>query len=139
MNTEIIQAAWNDMAGRRLEFVEAFYDRLFERYPHYRGLFPERMDAQHERMVEMVGALAQFADHIHLLQPYLCNVGFQHRRTGIHADDVDNFKNTFLDTLAVFPTVSDGDAQRRAWQEAFEEVIIPLFDEGLERGRRDQV
>ena len=135
MNTEIIKTSWNALAGRRLEFIEAFYHRLFERYPRYRELFPEKMDAQHERMIEMIGALAQFADHIPPLEPYLSNVGFQHRRTGIHADDVENFKQTFLETLAEFPMEIDPDARQRAWQEAFDEVIIPLFDQGLERGR----
>ncbi len=134
MNTEIIKTSWNALAGRRLEFIEAFYDRLFERYPRYRELFPEKMGAQHERMIEMIGALAQFADHIPPLEPYLSNVGFQHRRTGIRADDVENFKRTFLETLAGFPMEIDPDARQRAWQEAFDEVIIPLFDQGLERG-----
>ena len=123
------------MAGRRLEFIEAFYTRLFERYPQYRAMFPEHMGAQRERMIEMFGTLAQLADHVTLLQPYLSNVGFQHRHTGIHAVDVENFKNTFLDTLADFPTTSDAESQRRAWLDAFDEVIVPLFDEGLERGR----
>jgi hemoglobin-like flavoprotein len=135
VDTETIKTSWNDMAGRRLEFIEAFYGQLFERYPQYRGLFPEHMSAQLERMIEMVSSLAQFADRMHLLQPYLNHVGFQHRQTEIHADDVENFKNTFVDTLAAFPTATDTDSRRRAWQEAFDEVIIPLFNEGLERGR----
>lgn len=135
MHTDIIKTSWNELAGRRLAFIEAFYDRLFERYPRYRELFPGQMDAQHERMIEMIGTLAQFVDHIPPLEPYLSNVGFQHRRTGIRAADVENFKNVFLETLAGFPTAIDPDAQRAAWQTAFDEVIIPLFDQGLERGR----
>ncbi len=135
MDTETIKASWDGMAGRRLEFVEAFYNRLFERHPHYRELFPEHMHAQLERMIEMMGTLAQFADQLPMLQPYLQNVGFQHRHTGIHADDVENFKNAFVDTLSAFSNDDNVDAQRRAWLDAFDEVIVPLFDEGLERGR----
>ena len=70
VDTEIIKTSWDGMAGRRLEFVQAFYDRLFERHPHYRELFPESMHAQLERMIEMMGTLAQFADRLPLLQPY---------------------------------------------------------------------
>lgn len=135
MDTEIIKASWDGMAGRRLEFVQAFYDQLFERHPHYREMFPESMHAQLERMIEMMGTLAQFADRLPLLQPYLENVGFQHRHTGIHAADVENFKETFVDTLSAFSSDGDAEAQRRAWLDAFDEVIVPLFDEGLERGR----
>ncbi len=131
LNTEIIKASWNAMAGQRMEFVEAFYARLFESYPQYRAMFPQDLGPQRERMIEMIGSLAQFADHVDLLQPYLGHVGFQHRRTGIRAADVENFKQVFLDTL---PAAQDATA-RQAWEEAFDEVIIPLFDEGLERGR----
>jgi len=135
VNTEIIRESWSALAGHRREFIEAFYARLFERYPQYRGLFPENMNAQLERMIEMLSSLAEFAEHAHLLEPHLRKVGFAHRKTGIHASDVENFKDTFLDTLATFAATGDADTQRRAWREAFDEVIIPLFDEGLERGR----
>ena len=62
MNTEVIKASWEDLAGRRVEFIEAFYARLFERHPQYRKLFPEQMGAQVERMIEMAGALAQLIE-----------------------------------------------------------------------------
>lgn len=135
MNSEIIRASWRELTGQRREFIDTFYTRLFERYPDYRDLFPPHMNVQLEHMIEMISTLAQFADHTHLLEPYLGKVGFAHRGTGIHADDVENFKEVFLDTLAAFSTADDVDSRCRAWREVFDDVIIPLFDEGLERGR----
>ena len=137
MDIDIVKNSWNALAGRRSQFVDQFYGRLFERYPDYRKLFPPEMGPQRERMVEMISSLALWADHMDLIEPYLENVGFAHRRTGIHTADVQNFTAVFLDTLAELHGSGWDERHASAWREVFDDVVIPMFEEGLERGRTE--
>lgn len=135
MDIEHIKATWEELAGRRVEFVGAFYKHLFERYPDYRRLFPQQLDPQLERMTEMISALALHSEHIDLIEPYLENVGFAHRATGIRTDDVQNFVTTFVDTLGEMCGDRWTPARAEAWSNVFSDIVVPLFEEGLERGR----
>lgn len=135
MTIDIIRDDWEALAGRRSLFVQQFYAAFFDRFPEYRGLFPSAIDAQMERMVEMFSSVARFADRSDFIQPYLLHVGFAHRRFGIRRADAENFKIVFIEVLG--QTLEDGwDADHEAaWNHAFDEMLLPMFDEGLERGR----
>ncbi len=132
---DIIRRDWEALAGKRMQFTHDFYERLFDRHPQYRDLFPKSMDAQMERMVEMFSSVVRFADHSDLIRPYLVNVGFAHRRMGIDAADMENFKETFLDTLAHLRKAQWSAQNDTAWRQAFDDMILPLFEQGLETGR----
>ena len=137
MNTALVRRDWEALAGRRAEFTKNFYDAFFDAFPEYRKLFPAAMDAQMERMVEMFSNLARFAEHTDLIQPYLLQIGFAHRRFGLHAEDAENFKNVFIATLADALEGSWSAEHEAAWRSAFDDILLPMFDEGLERGRRE--
>ena len=131
MNINVIQQDWNSLAGRRNEFSKAFYAALFEKFPQYRSLFPLSIDAQMERMVEMFSSLARFADHPDLIQPYLRHVGFAHRQLGIGVLDAENFKEVFIDILARELSSTWNATHESAWREAFDEMLLPMFEQGL--------
>ena len=136
MDIPAVRQTWNSLAGRRLEFIDIFYTRLFERYPQYRELFPDSMNMQKEKMVEMLSSVARFADHIDLVRTYLLEVGAAHHRTGITTTDIENFTDVFLDSLAETCGESWQPHQEAAWRQVFDDVIIPIFEEGLS-GRSD--
>lgn len=132
----IIKQDWEALAGQRVQFIDSFYERLFARHPQYQAMFPDRMDTQMEKMVEMFSSISRFADHIDMIRPYLVNVGFVHRRLGIGAEDVENFKNVFIETLGELCAPWWDEEHDAAWHQAFEDLIVPMFDEGLETGRQ---
>jgi hemoglobin-like flavoprotein len=131
MDMFAIEQTWDSLAGRRVIFVERFYSRLFESYPEYRKLFPESMNPQKEKMVEMISSIARFADHIDLIRVYLLNIGAAHRHIGISGEHIENFKEVFLDSLAETCGESWGPKHETAWRAVFDDVIIPIFEEGL--------
>jgi len=131
MDTRLISDTWDTLAGRRVEFTDNFYRSLFARDPRYRAMFPESMDAQRERMVEMWSSVARYADHIDLVRPYLLRVGFAHRPLGLSADDLHNFEEAFMEALAeVFEGSWDAEHEQ-AWREAFDDVVLPMIEEGM--------
>ena len=136
MDVTLIQKDWEALAGKRMQFVHAFYQRLFEQNPDYRALFPASLDAQMEKMVEMFSSVARFADHTDFIRPYLVSVGFAHRKFGIRLQDAHNFKKAFVETLAHLCEETWDEEHERSWTEAFDDMLLPMFDEGLETGRQ---
>jgi len=118
MHMKTLNADWEALAGQRMEFTRKFYQRLFERYPRYQELFPQELDTQMEKMVEMFSGIARFADHIDIIRPYLVEVGFAHRRLGIDAQDVENFKDVFIETLGELCAGWWNEEHEQAWHQA---------------------
>ena len=60
---------WDKLASRQIDFIRVFYHRLFEQYPEYHRLFPDKMDAQMEKMVEMISAVLRYSNDIPHIRP----------------------------------------------------------------------
>ena len=131
MNQAALVEVWNEMAGHRLELVDAFYERLFELYPEYRPLFPTNMDHQMEKMVEMIGAVVRFSNNTDLIRDYLNQVGKAHELLHLTRQDLQNFKNVFVEAAAVACPQIWRDEHRQALTKTFDELIIPVMEESL--------
>lgn len=133
MDVEIplIAESWAALAGQRVELVRAFYERLFERFPKYRAMFPEKLDPQADRMVEMFSTVARYADHVDFVRPYLLEVSYAHRHLGLHEEDLRNFEDVFIETLAEKGAAFWTEEYTAAWREAFDDMIVPILAERL--------
>jgi len=131
MNTQIIAATWDALSPRQTEFVEAFYQRFFERFPAYRALFPHKLDAKHlEKMVQTMALMANLSDDRSVIAPHMHKVGAAHKPYDLKMRDLGNFKAVFLETLGEHlgdRWVADAE---QAWGDAFDQVLIPLMREG---------
>ncbi|MDH3637059.1 MAG: globin domain-containing protein [Gammaproteobacteria bacterium] len=130
--TEKVSHIWEVLAGKRQALVEAFYTRLFQEYPHYRQLFPEEMDGQMEKMVDMMSAVARFSDHIDMIRPYLIRVAYVHKDLDIGERDLENFRTVLLESIAEFCPGDWDDETEVSFNHAFDDTIIPIFREGME-------
>ena len=134
MNTELIAQTWQALDGRQVQFIEAFYQRFFERFPGYRRLFPRELRAAHfEKMVQTVALLANLADDRDDIAPHLRKLGSAHRPFDLAPRDFGNFKAVFIEVLAPCAGSQWTKLAEQAWSEAFDEVLIPLMREGVER------
>lgn len=130
--SEKVSRIWDALAGQRRSLVRVFYTRLFQEYPHYRGLFPEAMDEQMEKMVDMMGAVARFSDHIDVIRPYLLRVAYAHKDLNIEEEDLENFRTVLLQSIADFCPNEWDEETEASFNEAFDDTIIPIFREGME-------
>ena len=54
------------------DFVEAFYQRFFERFPDYRPLFPLELNPRHlEKMVQTMALVANLSDERSSIAPHM--------------------------------------------------------------------
>ncbi|MEJ2175004.1 MAG: globin [bacterium] len=134
MKTELIADTWEALGANQRDFVEAFYRRFFERFPDYRPLFPLELNPQHlEKMVQTMAMVANLSDDRSSIAPHMRRVGQAHKAYGLSARDFDNFKRTFLELLGERLGRQWSAEAEKAWNDAFEAVLVPLMREGLAR------
>jgi len=130
MNTQIIAATWDALSPRQTDFVEAFYQRFFERFPAYRALFPHKLDAKHlEKMVQTMALMANLSDDRSVIAPHMHKVGAAHKAYDLKMRDLANFKAVFLETLGEHLGDRWIPDAEQAWGDAFDQVLIPLMRE----------
>lgn len=132
MNTELIEETWQLLGDRREQFVEEFYQRFFERFPGYRKLFPRKLQvADIEKMLFTAALLADLADDRTDIAPRLRKLGAAHKPFALDGHDLGNFKEVFLEVLAPQLGAQWTPAAEKAWNEAFDDVVIPMMRRGL--------
>ena len=130
MNTELIAETWNAIEDP-MAFVESFYARFFERFPGYRALFPKQLDPGHlEKMVQTMALVARMSEDRGLIAPHVHKLGASHKPYALGPKDLANFKTVFVEMLSLRLGSAWSPAAAKAWDQAFEEVIIPLMREG---------
>ncbi len=135
MKTELIAETWDALGEEQHAFVEVFYQRFFERFPDYRPLFPLELNPRHlEKMVQTMALVANLSDDRGGIAPHMHKVGQAHKAYGLTARDFDNFKRTFLELLGERLGGRWSTEAAKAWNDAFDAVLLPLMREGLERG-----
>lgn len=134
MKTELIAETWEALGADQRDFVEAFYRRFFERFPDYRPLFPLELNPQHlEKMVRTMALVANLSDDRSSIAPHMHRVGQAHKAYDLSARDFDNFKRTFLELLGERLGRQWSAEAEKAWNDAFDAVLVPLMREGLAR------
>lgn len=137
MNTILIAQTWAALGPRHQQFIEDFYTRFFERFPAYRKLFPAEL--RHEHLAKMVGTialLADLADDQPDIAPRLRRLGEAHEPFDLKPRDYQNFKEVFLEVLARDLGAGWTPGAAKAWEEAFDRVLIPALRARSARGAR---
>lgn len=94
--------------------TQDFYDRLFERAPELRTMFPSDMSAQSDKLFDMVLVLVQSLDHLQMLVTEIEALGVRHLEYGVTEDQYALVSEVLLDTLQHH--VADWcEADRKAW------------------------
>jgi len=130
VNTELIAETWGAVEDP-MAFVESFYARFFARFPGYRPLFPQRLDPAHlEKMVQTMALVARMSEDRRAIAPHVHKLGAAHKPYALKPKDLANFKAVFLETLGSHLGAAWSPAAAQAWEQAFDEVILPLMREG---------
>ncbi len=128
MDTELIALTWRTLGNRQARFIADFYDLFFARYPRYRPLFPHEFgQTDLDKMAQRVALLAELADDSADITPHLRRLAAAHRPLALERADFDNFRSVFVEALADALGPAWSAAAARAWEQAFDEVLIPAM------------
>ncbi len=131
MNTEIIGQSWDKLAGKHQEVVTTFYQRFFQEYPDYKHIFPESLDRQMKKMVETMALVARVSEDTEIAHPHLSKMGEKHTKYQLSKQDLQNFKNVFLQVLGEYCGDDWAGECQQSWTEVFDKHVIPYMMQGL--------
>ena len=135
MNTERISQHWHGIGPEKANLVGAFYQRLFERHPRLRPLFPDSIDHQMEKMLETLALVAEHSDIPNTVHPRLVRVGAAHQRYDLTEADFNDFIDVLIETIAEFNPDQWCDECGNAWRDALRQVVLPAVREGMQQSR----
>ena len=92
-----------------------FYERLFESSPEIRTMFTGDMEAQGERLMDMIGAAIAGLDDLEALIPILQQLGIRHKNYGVQVSHYAAVAEALLWTLEQGLTDAFTPEVRNAW------------------------
>ncbi|MEV7326328.1 globin domain-containing protein [Streptomyces sp. NPDC093970] len=110
------------------EVTRYFYSHLFLLAPEVRPMFPVVMDAQRDRLLAALGRIAAQAGEPEKLNPYLQQLGRDHRRFDVVVQHYEAVGQSLLATLAHFLGEDWTPELERQWAEAYMAVAQTMVE-----------
>lgn len=82
---KLIQESWST-AVTVPNAMGLFYQKLFEIKPEVRGLFPENLEKQQEKLAYMLGYVVQNLDRLGDLEQSIADLGRSHAKSNVKAE-----------------------------------------------------
>jgi hemoglobin-like flavoprotein len=121
---------------------ETFYKRLFEVAPELRPLFPENMDGQHAKLINVLGAVTSNLYMISLpvttlqeaeaFMPQVRALGRRHASYGVTDAHFEALKDVLIWTLRQYCGESFDDETEEAWLAIFD-LLSRVMMEGMKK------
>jgi hemoglobin-like flavoprotein len=99
-----------------------FYQRFFELAPDARRLFPDGMERQHLKLMDMIAAIVGALDQRELFQSIIVDTGRQHARFGVTAAHFVAFGDALIWSLEQQFGAAFTPELREAWKTLYETV-----------------
>ena len=103
---------------------EAFYTRLFEKYPSVRPLFPDKMEAQASKLMAAVGWVVANVEHPATFKPYVEEMAIRHLEYGTLEPHYDAVGETLVEVMETHLRAEGDFSQemKEAWIEAYDAI-----------------
>jgi hemoglobin-like flavoprotein len=93
--TDSFDALW----PARRELAEAFYERFFELAPDARDMFPDDMERQQLKLMDMIAAIVGALDEREIFQSVIIHTGRQHAHIGVQPSHFVAFGDALISGL----------------------------------------
>ncbi|OBY26479.1 globin domain-containing protein [Leisingera sp. JC1] len=107
-------------------FVPAFYAKFFAACPDIRGLFPEDLTQQEEKLLASLTHIAEALDDSERLDAILKLQGEKHRKLEVSDDHFDGFINSFTGALSDTLGPDWNRETHKAWAGFLTEVAVKM-------------
>jgi hemoglobin-like flavoprotein len=81
--TELVRRSFDALWPIRRRLAEVFYSRFFELAPDARRLFPDDMERQQLKLMDMIAAIVGALDRREYSSPIISYTGRQHAQFGV--------------------------------------------------------
>jgi len=120
LNVDLLESSFARLAPRAQEFVEAFYEKLFETYPETQRFFTTTdMTEQKNKLVSALILVIENLRNPEALKGALTALGRKHENYGIGASYYPMVGDSLLNTLSAFLDQDWTPEVKQAWTEAY--------------------
>ena len=119
MDTAALKGSWANVAAAGDDVPLYFYSHLFLSHPELRSMFPIQMSGQRDRLVAALGAVVSNVDKLDNVVPLLEQLGRDHRRFSVVAENYDAVGASLLATLKHFVGTSWLPELADTWAQAY--------------------
>lgn len=115
----LVQDSWKQVLPIAPQAAELFYQNLFEADPSLRILFKGDMQAQGEKLMQMIGAAVGKLNDLDTLVPILQGLGKRHGGYGVRDEHYGTVAGALLKTLGQGLGPAFTPAVKGAWTEVY--------------------
>jgi NAD(P)H-flavin reductase/hemoglobin-like flavoprotein len=119
MDTAALKGSWANVAAAGDDVPLYFYSHLFLSHPELRSMFPIQMSGQRDKLVAALGAVVSNVDKLDNVVPLLEQLGRDHRRFSVVAENYDAVGASLLATLKHFVGTSWLPELADTWAQAY--------------------
>ncbi|MFT3677664.1 MAG: globin domain-containing protein [Chitinophagaceae bacterium] len=119
----LIRETWEVLRGVNPHLVaDVFYRRLFLEYPGLRRLFPDEMDHQYTKLMDMLNVLVERLDQLDDLADEIADLGHRHVHYGAKAEHYKAVAKALLWTLQQALGDSWNKEVEQAWTDCYQQL-----------------
>ncbi|MBW0104791.1 globin domain-containing protein [Pseudonocardia sp. KRD291] len=119
---ELIRSSFAAVEPQAEELGKHFYSTLFSRAPETRDLFPVNMEVQRSRLLRALVHVVQMVDQPDDLQPFLQQLGRDHRKFGVLSQHYDAVGEALISAIATHSGTAWTPEVDKAWNNAYDIV-----------------
>jgi hemoglobin-like flavoprotein len=123
----LVKQSWKSFHNVDVHILgDLFYSKLFFDSPRLRKMFPESMEAQHHKLINMLTAIVCRIDDLDAMAEDIKNLALRHTGYGVKPDHYRLVGNALLWTLEKGLGSSWNEKVKDAWR-AFYEMISAMM------------
>ena len=97
--TELIRKSFDEIWPVHRKLAALFYSRFFELAPDAQRLFPDDLERQHVKLMDMIAAIVGALDQRELFQSLIRHTGRQHAHFGVKPSYFEAFGEALIWSL----------------------------------------
>jgi hemoglobin-like flavoprotein len=119
---ELVQTSFDSIWPVRRKFGNLFYSRFFELAPDARPLFPDDMERQHLKLMDMIAAIVGAIDRRELFHSLISHTGRQHAQFGVRLSHYAAFREALIWSLGEQFSAAFTPEVKQAWLTLYDAV-----------------
>lgn len=130
----LVKQSWKSFRNIDAHVIgDLFYSKLFFDNPRLRKMFPYAMDAQHQKLVNMLTTMVCRLDNSQALSESIKQMAIRHEGYGVKPDHYRLVGNTLLWTLERGLGKEWNEKLKESWQACYAMIASMMIAAGRER------
>jgi hemoglobin-like flavoprotein len=129
----LVKQSWKSFRNIDAHVIgDLFYSKLFFDNPRLRKMFPKTMDAQYQKLIDMLCAIVCRLDDMDALAKDIQKMSMRHTSYGVKPDHYRLVGNALLWTLEKGLGSDWNDKVKEAWRSCYEMIAAMMIATGRE-------